>query len=230
MDSDGAAKIQLKRLPQGVVPIMLVGDLIMAQSPGLEYAGLFKRYEELFASFANLPKEERFLVYKFFTALVLTSFAKKTTDSQEKKSLYNQKNEIFFEIVKNPDYRKKVTFAYLNSKNFRVLEYCADCQKNNAQLNLERKNWKFCKRCKVDREFYNVLSMRHKWQDGEMSIFLSNDLIDQLPISRQKLRRSSLGDSKEGGQFRNFQYNAKNLDIFTKESVAKLVTKITPPK
>jgi ssDNA-binding Zn-finger/Zn-ribbon topoisomerase 1 len=227
MDTHEAAKNQLKRLPQGIVPLMLVGDLIMAQSPGLEYAGLFKRYEELFASFANLPKDERILVYKFFAALVLTSFAKKTSDNQEKKSLYNQKNAIFIDIVKNPEYRKKVTFAYLSSKNFRVLEYCPECQKSNSQLNLEKKKWKFCKRCKVDREFYNVLSMRHKWQDGEISIFLSNDLIDQLPINRLKLRKSSLGEAKEGGQFRNFQYNAKNLDIFTKDSISKFVAKIT---
>lgn len=216
----------LKRIPQGIIPIQFVGDLIMAQCPDQQYAGLFKRYEELFISFANLKKEERLLVYKFFAALAITSYAKKTLSTEEKKELFELKNKIYFDIVGNLEHRKKVTFAYLQSKNFRVLEYCKDCTKTNTEKNIDKREWKFCKKCKIDRDFYNVLSMRHKWLDGEISIFLSNEHIGQIPINLQKLRKGTLGDSKEGGIFKKFHYNARNLDVFTIDSIKKLCQKV----
>jgi hypothetical protein len=217
-----------KRIPPGTVSLMIAGDLIYAQCPSPEYAGLFRRYEELFVSFASINKEDRQLVYKFFTALILTSLAKKSESIDEKKKLFDLKNKLYFEISKNPEYRRKVTFAYLQSKNFRVLEYCSNCQKTNTESNLDKRNWKFCKRCRVDRNFYNVLSMRHKWNDGEMSIFLSNELISEVSVNRQKLRKASLGDATEGGHFKKFQYHARNLDVFTVASVMKLYDKIMP--
>ncbi len=220
--------VRPKKIPQGTVSLMIAGELIYAQCPSAEYSGLFRRYEELFVSFASINKEDRQLVYKFFTALVLTSLAKKSESAAEKKHLFDLKNKLYLEIAKNPDYRRKVTFAYLQSKNFRVLEYCANCQKTNSELNSDKRNWKFCKKCKLDRNFYNVLSMRHKWNDGEMSIFLSNELMNEVPLNRQKLRKSSLGDATEGGYFKKFQYHARNLDIFTVPSVMKLYDKIMP--
>jgi len=226
--SSNAASIRPKKIPPGSVSLMIAGELIFAQCPSAEYSGLFRRYEELFVSFASIQKEDRQLVYKFFTALILTSLAKKSESTAEKKHLFDLKNKLYLEIAKNPDYRRKVTFAYLQSKNFRVLEYCVNCQKTNSESNIDKRNWKFCKRCKLDRNFYNVLSMRHKWNDGEMSIFLSNELMAEVPINRQKLRKSSLGDSVEGGHFKKFQYHARNLDVFTVASVMKLYDKIMP--
>jgi len=220
------SQANLKRIPPGSIPIQFAGDLIMAQCPDSKYSGLFRRYEELFISFANLKKEDRLLVYKFFAALAITSYAKKTETQDAKRELFELKNQIFFDIVNNLEHRKKVTFAYLQSKNFRVIEYCNDCNRSNTDKKVEKRDWKFCKKCIIDRNFYNVLSMRHKWLDGEISIFLSDEHISKVPINMQKLRKGSLGDSKEGGVYKNFQYNARNLDVFTIESLKKLCQKI----
>ena len=107
----------------------MAGDLLFARCGDPELSKLFKRYEAIFETFANLEKSERVLKYKFLIALIITSYAKKTKDPEEKKRLFDMKNELYLNIANDRESRRKCVFRYLSSKNFRVLKFCDDCVK-----------------------------------------------------------------------------------------------------
>jgi hypothetical protein len=214
-----------KRIPQGLIKLQFAGDLILARCPDKDLSGLFRRYETLFETFANMEKEERFVNYKMLNALMLTSFAKKENDPELKKDLFNKKNELFFDIANNPSQRKKVSFKYLSSKNFRIIKYCDECTKKNTEAGLKRFNSKFCKKCDFDRQFYNVVSMFHSYDDGESCIFLSNDLVEKLPIKKIK-GQGKLDDFTEEAKYKKYHYTVKNLDAIALESVLEMYKKI----
>lgn len=220
------SKTTLKRMPVGKIQLMFAGDLILAQCPDMNLSGLFKRYKVLFEMLANLERDERILNYKMINALMLTSHAKKTEDPELKKDLFAKKNEIFMNIANNFELRKKVKFTYLTSKNFRITKYCASCTKKNEEEKLKKFNWKFCKNCEFDRKFYNVVSMVHKFNNGGACIFLSNDLVDQLPFKKFKFQ-GKLEETAEEATFLNYHYNVKNLDSISVESTLKMFDKFS---
>ncbi|MEZ4741200.1 MAG: hypothetical protein R3B45_01935 [Bdellovibrionota bacterium] len=216
-----------KKLAKGAIDLQFAGDLILVKCLFPEYGHLVRKYEALFESFANMDRDERFLNYKLLNALMLTSHAKKTSDIAEKKELFSKKNELYIDITKIPAQRKKVAFRYLVSKNFRVVEYCKSCIEKNESLDkkLKRHQWKFCNNCKIDKDFFNVLSMYHKFDDGSAGIFLSNDLLSQLPIKNFKLK-GKLEKHKEEMRFKRYLYSIKDLDVFCLESVKKMHAKV----
>jgi hypothetical protein len=214
-----------KRVPKGVIQLQFAGDLVLARCPERELAGLFRRYEAIFEAFANMARDERLINYKFLNALMLTSHAKKLTDQAQKRALFDKKNELFLDIVSNVEQRKRVAFKYLTSKNFRVLEFCKECTKKNEAEQLKKHDWKFCKDCKVDRNFYNVLSMYHRYEGGSACMFLSNDLIAKLPVKSFK-HSGKLEDVEEEARFKNYVYSVKNLDSIDLKSVLEMHKKI----
>jgi len=207
-----------KRVPQGTLRLQFAGELVLVKNPARELSGLFRRYEALFEAFANMERPERIINYRFLTALMLTSHAKKSTTVEEKKKLFDLKNALYLSLANDRETRKKLAFKYLVSKNFRVTEFCGDCVKRNTEANLKRHNWKFCKSCKIDRNFYNVLSMHHKFKDGSATLFLSNDLIEQVKGLQIK-KKGKLEETTEEALFQRYHYNVRNLDAFDLASV-----------
>ena len=215
-----------KRIPAGSLKLQFAGELVLVRNPDRDLSGLFRRYEALLESFANMERPERVINYRFLAALILTSHAKKATSIEEKKRLFDMKNGLYLKMANTPDTRKRLAFKYLASKNFRVTEFCAECTKRNEEGGIKRHNWKFCKNCKVDRNFYNVLSMHHKFNDGSATLFLSNDLIDQVKGLQIK-KKGKLEDTKEEALFQRYHYNVRNLDAFDLASALEWHKRLT---
>lgn len=211
-------KQKLKKLAPGSIPLLAAGELFFAKSPSRDMSINFKRYESLLESLANMNREERLISYKFLIGLILTSHAKKIVDIPTRKALFDMKNALFLNIANNKEYRSKLAFKYLISKNFRVTKFCSRCEQENSQADIPKHQWKFCRECTVDRKFYNVLSMHHKFKSGSATLFLSNDQIHEI----QSLRlpgKGKLENFKEEVRFDKYHYNVKNLDVFDLNSV-----------
>src|SRR5690606_11199749 len=103
-------------------------DVIMPKLPDRSMAGLFRRYEALFEAFANMDRFQRLLNYKMINGLMLTSYAKKQTDRELKKKMFELKNDIFINLASDRDFRRMLAFKYLKTKNFRVLQFCRACE------------------------------------------------------------------------------------------------------
>ena len=213
-----------KRIPPGSIQLQFAGELILVKSPDRKLAGLFRRYEALFETFANMERAERIINYKFLNALMLTSYAKKSTDQVAKKKLFDMKNEIYLDLANNRESRRKINFKYLASRNFRVIQFCDNCVTKNTEAKIEKHLWKFCPKCTVDRNFYNVLSIQHKFPEGSATLFLSNDLVSKVE-NLTALHKGQLGDAKEEAVFQRYQYNNNNLDAISLDSVMKMHTK-----
>lgn len=218
-----------KRLPQNSLKLQFAGELVLVRNPQRDLSGLFRRYEALFEAFANMDRTERLINYKFINALMLTSHAKKSTTVEEKKKLFDMKNKLYVNLANDREVRRKLAFKYLVSKNFRVTEFCADCVKRNTEADIKRHNWKFCKNCKIDRNFYNVLSMHHKFNDGSATLFLSNDLLPEIKGLQIK-KKGKLEEVKEEALFQRYHYNVRNLDAFDLKSVLDWHTKLVALK
>lgn len=214
-----------KRVPPGLLKLQFAGELVLARCPDRALAGLFRRYEALFEAFANMDRHERLINYMFINALMLTSHAKKATQVEEKKKIFDLKNSVFLKLANDREIRKKLAFKYLTSKNFRVLAFCAACEKRNTEAGIDKHSWKFCRNCKIDRNFYNVLSMHHKFKDGSSTLFLSNDLVDQVKGLQIK-KRGKLDEVKEEALFQRYHYNVRNLDAFDLKSVCDWTTRL----
>lgn len=217
-EADDADAKALKRIPSGSLKLQFAGELVLVRNPDRDLSGLFRRYEALLEAFANMEKIERLINYKFLAGLVLTSHAKKAATIEDKKQLFDMKNALYLKMANTPDTRRKLAFKYCVSKNFRVTEFCAECTKRNEEQEIKRHNWKFCKNCKVDRNFYNVLSMHHKFNSGSATLFLSNDLIEQVKGLQIK-KKGKLEETKEEALFQRYHYNVRNLDAFDLKSV-----------
>ena len=207
-----------KRIPPGSLTLQFAGDLVLVKNPDRDLSGLFRRYEALFETMANMDKDERTLNYKLLIGLILTSHAKKTTELEARKKLFDLKNEIFFEIANSPELRRKCAFRYLVSPNFRVTKFCSECEKKNAEDKIPRHKWTFCKSCEIDRNFYNVLSLHHKFDEGSFTLFLSHDLIPQIKGFKIK-NKGKIDNTKEEAKFQRYHYNVRNLDAFNLETV-----------
>jgi hypothetical protein len=206
-----------KRIPASSLKFQFAGDMVMVRNPDRNLSGLFRRYEALLEMLANMDREERLLNYRFMIGLILTSHAKKVEKLEDKKRLFDMKNKMFIRIANDRSARKFLAFKYLVSKNFRVIDFCESCVKTNTDAGNKRHNWKFCDKCKLDRDFYNVLSMHHKFKDGYMTLYLSNDLIEQIKGLNVK-RKGKLEDTKEEASFERYHYNVRNLDAFDLET------------
>ena len=207
-----------KRVPPGSIKLQLAGELVLVRNPRPDLSGLFRRYEALFETFANMPRPERLINYKFLNALMLTSHAKKLTTVEERRRLFDLKNALYFDLANDREVRRKVTFKYLESKQFRVVSYCPACQATNEATPTKRHQWKFCRDCTVDRNFYNVLSMQHKFASGSATLFLSNEHVTKIP-DLQLRKPGRLEDVTEEAVFDRYHYNVKNLDAIDLASI-----------
>jgi hypothetical protein len=217
-----------KRVPQGSLKLQFAGGLVLVRKPLDEFSGLFRRYQEAFEAFANMDPVERLINYRFINALMLTSHAKKATKIEEKKRLFDLKNQLFLTLANDRETRKKLAFMYLVSKNFRVTEFCPACMERNTAEGLSRHHWKFCEQCKIDRNFFNVLSMHHKFDQGAATLFLSHEHIPQVKGLQIK-KKGKLDDIAEEAIYKRYHYNVRNLDAFDLKSVIEWQQKLVAP-
>lgn len=221
----GSPRSNTKRIPAGSIKLQFAGDLILASRPPKEFLGLFKRYESLLELFANQEIKERMINYKILNALMLTSHAKKTTNTEERRKLFELKNNLFLDITNHPESRKKIKLKYLTSSHFRVINFCENCTTTNSSKDIPRHKWKFCDKCEVDRNFYNLMAIQNLYQDGLATIFLSNDQVSKVknPSIHVKGKRE---DFEEEAKFKNFRYTIRNLDSFELESILKMYDRL----
>ena len=214
-----------KKIGPGSVNLQMAGDLLLARSPNREISFAFKRYEALLEKLANMESDERIINYHFLVGLILTSHAKRTHDREARRLLFDRKNEVFFKLANSKAYRKKLSFLYLVSKNFRVIEFCPACKEANEKSPDPKHKWKSCRECNVDRKFYNVLAIHHKFQGGSASMFLSNDLMGKV-INLKPPPNADFDDHKEEARFLKYRYNTQTLAVFSLESTMKVVDKL----
>ena len=207
-----------KRLPPGSLKLQFAGELVLVRNTLKDLAGLFRRYEALFEAFANMDRSERIINYRFLNGLMLTSYAKKTSSIEERKYLFDLKNKLYLSLANDRELRRKLAFKYLVSKQFRVVEFCPTCTQKNTEGGVKRHLWKFCKQCVIDRNFFNVMSMHHKFDQGSATLFLSNDLILELK-GLQVTKKGKLEEVKEEALFQRYHYNVQNLDAIDLKSV-----------
>jgi hypothetical protein len=224
-ESAAVAAKKPKKMASGSVALQFAGDLVLVKNLSKTPTGLFKRYTELFESLANMDKDQRTLLYRFMTALALTSHARKAQSAEEKKRLFNLKNDLFVNMANERSLRRIFEFKYLLSKNFRVIKYCDECTQKNAQDNLDKRQWKYCKNCQVDHDFYNLLSMETRFGNGIARLFISNDQIHRLKGFRIQ-RKLKVHNLEEEALFGKYHYNARNLDAIDLPSIEKLYKKL----
>jgi len=206
-----------RRMPKDSIRLLFAGEIILPETQRKDLGSLFHRYQLLFEYFANMPLNQRLINYKILNGLILTSHAKKITDLPKRKHIFELKNKIFLNLANDYKSRKMLLFKYLTSKHFRVIEFCEDCIKANSDTDKPKHLWKFCKKCQVDKNFYNVLSMYHRSDKGHGNIFISNDLIPQ--VTGLKIRHKGKTDNhSEEMTFDKYHYTIKNLDAISLES------------
>ena len=221
---DAAAKSveRPKKLSPGSVKLMIAGDIVLVKKPQGEVGGLVKRFSALFEHLANMDKDQRFIVYRFISGLLLTSLARHSEDLSEKKKLFDQKNQVYLNLANDRSLRRLFDFNYLVSKNFRVLNFCEKCQRANEASEKPRHKWKYCKECKVDHDFFNLLSMESKFVQGFCRLFISNDQVANIPGFRIR-RKSKIGQIEEEAMFDRYHYNSKTLSLIDRASALAFI-------
>jgi hypothetical protein len=197
-----------KRIPQSI-KMQVFGDMLkFTKKPGVDGIS-FRKFDSLATSWVELPKFDRLLLYRFLCGVVLTAHAKRIKDHSQRNSLYALKNKLYLSIANDFASRKVLNFRLLVSPRFKVVEYCADCTSQNKEQKLPKLSWKFCDKCTVDRDYFNVLSMFHKFKLGGASLFLGNELIGQVKGLRV-LKRAKFAQLDEEITFQKYVFNSRN--------------------
>lgn len=214
-----------KKLPPGSVKFELLGDLLRLAKVNSRENLPIRKYEDLAEALVEKPKDDRFLLYKFLCGLALTAHARRTPQEAPRKVIFDVKNEIFLSIVNNFANRKVLNFRLCVSPRFKVTKYCSDCEKTNKESNTDFREWKFCKKCEVDRSYFNVLSVFHRFPEGSAALFLGQDMLDKVfPI--RELKKVPLGKFKEEVVYKNFHFSPKNLQAARLDSVIEVCEKL----
>lgn len=220
-----SAKVQ-----PGSVKFELFGDILKISRADSKSNTPIKKYEEFCISMTERPREDRILMYKFLCGLALTAHARRTSQEAPRKVIYDVKNELFLSIVNNFSNRKVLNFRLCVSPRFKVTEYCDSCQESNSSSGLDARDWKFCKKCKVDRSYYNVISAYHRFEQGSVALYLGQDLIDKVfPV--KELKKVPMGKFKEELVFGRYHFSPKNLHTIRLDSllaVSEKLLKIAP--
>lgn len=219
-----------KKVPAGSIKFELFGDLLKISRANSTQPLPIKKYEDFCISITEKSKEDRILLYKFLCGLALTAHARRTTQEAPRKVIYDVKNELFLSIVNSFANRKMLNFRMCVSPRFKVIEYCPACIAKNTEEALDKRDWKFCKKCKIDRSYYNVLSAFHRFPEGGAALFLSQDLLDKVfPI--KELKKVPMGKFKEELVFGAFHFSPRNLQSVRLDSlltVCEKLLKISP--
>lgn len=220
------ADLSPKKIAKASIELVLKGDLILAKNSSINQKGFFKKFEYLFETLANLEKQDRVIQYKLLNALMLTSFAKKANSLEQKKSLFELKNNMFLNLCFHHQSKQIFDFEYIKSYKSLVLDYCQSCAANNEGDNKAKHQWKHCKKCNIDRNFFNVVSLKHIYKQGQARIVLSHDRMNTVPFKVSKVSNMPAKGIKEEFRFDSYVFNIKNLDAIQFESVMAMYQKL----
>lgn len=213
----------LKPVPASI-KIDLFGDLLKFTKKSSS-AVSFRKFDQLAVSLAKKSRDERLLIYKIFCGLSLTAHARRTPDVAERKTLFDLKNKLFVSIANDPNSRRMINLRIGVSKRFKVIEYCNECREKNTQENLPAREWKFCQKCKIDRNFYNIISLYHRFEEGSGALFLGFDLMKQL-YGYTMIRKVPLTQIAEELSFSKYKFSPKSLISIEIGSLKSCVQKL----
>lgn len=201
--------------------IMVAGDLVLVknQDPVMQKRSL--KYQELFELYANMGKAERLVTYTMTSALMLTGLARRTADADTRKAIFDKKNLLLVNLLEQHELRRLCGMKYLKSRNFKVTKYCENCEKANLEAALPRFKWKFCKQCSVDRSYYNVVSVHHRFPDGFLTVYLGQQALGMVKGLKIKAV-DQLEKFEEEGRFKRYLYEPKSFSVFKEEGIEKL--------
>jgi hypothetical protein len=214
-----------RRLKPEAIVVNVFGDLMKFSKKAPDVQAPFRKYDTLAVAMAEQPRDERLMMYGFLMGLALTAHARRIKDASKRRFVFETKNRLFLALANNFAMRKVLNFRLCQSKRFKVVKYCADCTRRNSEEGLAARQWKFCPRCQVDRNYYNVLSMFHKHGEGGASLFLGNDLIAQIRGLRV-LKHAKFGQLGEEITFRKYTFSPKNLVALDLASVMSAAQKM----
>jgi hypothetical protein len=206
----------IKPVPASI-KIDLFGDLLKfsKKSPS---ATSYRKFDQLALHLAQMNRDERILLYKIFCGLGLTAHARRTTETVDRKKIFDLKNKLFLSIANDPNQRRMVNLRLGVSKRFKVTAYCADCTERNKAENLPAREWKFCQKCSIDRNYYNIVSLFHRFEQGAGALFLGQDLLQQIYAYHQ-IKRVPLAQISEELSFAKYKFSPKSLISIEFESL-----------
>ncbi len=198
----------LKPIPASI-KMNLFGDLLKFSKSSPDTLS-FRKFDHLAVTLAQKPREERLLIYKIFCGLSLTAHARRTPDATERKKIFDLKNKLFISIANDPISRKMTNLRVGVSRRFKVIEYCRECKEKNSAAQTPQREWKFCQKCKIDRNYYNIVSLYHRFEEGAGSLFLGQELLEQI-FAFKMIKKAPLNQMSEELSFTKYKYSPKTL-------------------
>lgn len=222
-NSDKKRGAAIKPVPASI-KIDLFGDLLKfsKNSPG---ALSFRKFDQLAVLLANKTREERLLIYKIFCGLSLTAHARRTAEVIERKKIFDLKNKLFISIANDPNISKMISLRVGVSKRFKVVQYCSECSDKNQREQIPAREWKFCQKCKIDRNYYNIISLHHRFDEGAGALFLGQEHLAQLHAYKL-IRKVPLTQMTEELSFSKYKFSPKTLISIEIESLKKCTQKL----
>lgn len=221
--SDKKRGAAFKPVPASI-KLDLFGDLLKfsKKSPAVVS---FRKFDQLAVFLAQKPREERILIYKMFCGLSLTAHARRTPETAERKKIFDLKNKLFISIANDPNVRKMINLRIGVSKRFKVISYCADCTEKNTNEKIPAREWKFCPKCKIDRNYYNIISMQHKFSEGSAALFLGQEHLESLHFHKL-IKKVPLAQIVEEMSFAKYKFSPKTLISIELESLRQSALKL----
>lgn len=215
--------VPLKPVPASI-RIDLFGDLLKFSKKSHQ-ALSFRKFDQLALFLAQKSREERLLIYKIFCGLSLTAHARRTQETSDRKLIFDLKNKLFLSIANDPSLRRMVNLRLGVSKRFKVIEYCSTCDEKNKAANLPTREWKFCHKCKIDRNYYNIISLHHRFEEGSAAMFLGHELIEEIQFHKA-LKKIPLTQIEEELSFIKYKFNPTTLISIELDSLKTCALKL----
>jgi hypothetical protein len=215
--------VALKPLPASI-RIDVFGDLMKFTKKAQQTIS-FRKFDQLALFLAQRTRDERLLIYRIFCGLSLTAHARRTQDASERKQIFDLKNKLFLSIANDPALRRMVNLRLGVSKRFKVTEYCSACKDKNAEEKLAPRDWKFCPKCKIDRNYYNIISLQHRFDEGSGALFLGQEHLEDLHFGKL-LKRIPLNKMEEELSFSKYKFTPKTLISIELESLKNCSLKL----
>ena len=201
--------VRRKLKPEAILANVF-GDLLKFSKKSPQIQAPFRKYDTLALHLAAGTREERILMSGFLFGLALTAHARRNKNTEQRKKMFDIKNRLFLALANKSEFRRVCNFRILQNKRFKVTKYCDDCLRKNTEGKLAPREWKYCSRCTVDRNFYDVLSMYHKFEEGGASLFLGNELLHEVRGLRN-VKRMPFGLVEEVVTFNKYTYSPRTL-------------------
>jgi len=220
---DKKRSVALKPLPASI-RIDLFGDLLKFTKKSPQTMS-FRKFDQLALFLAQKSREERLLVYKIFCGLSLTAHARRTQETTDRKNIFDLKNKIFLSIANDPALRRMINLRLGVSKRFKVIEYCKACNEKNKSENIPPREWKFCPNCKIDRNYYNIISLHHRFDEGSGALFLGQEHLEHIEFNKV-IKKVPLTQIEEDLSFSKYKFSPKTLISIELESLKNCTLKL----